>query len=257
MAQIRKPKRPNPQELARREDIFRVYRDLGPARSYNRLIVAIRDRFGEVNKRQLMTWSKEYSWQERLHVHDAEEEKRRALALAEQDALDPNFDQQDALLRAAAKALKRALEATVTVAIKPSELKALVDTAVNAIKLVEMLRSDGAGRKGEGVGNKRMFAVLDALEARMRADAPQPATMIDVTPEAAIPETSAREIASKSAVSPSSSGSAEAGAMVAGGLSSDFDQENWLQPIEIVEATSSRGSPRSAPVERVGYRLSH
>jgi hypothetical protein len=116
MAQIRKPKRPNPQELARREDIFRVYRDLGPARSYNRLIVAIRDRFGEVNKRQLMTWSKEYSWQERLHVHDAEEEKRRALA--ERDELDPNFDQQDALLRAAAKALKRALEATVTVAIK-------------------------------------------------------------------------------------------------------------------------------------------
>jgi len=102
MAQIRKPKKPNPQELARREDIFRVYRDLGPARSYNRLIVAIRDRFGEVNKRQLMTWSKEYSWQERLHVHDAEEEKRRALA--ERDELDPNFDQQDALLRAAAKA---------------------------------------------------------------------------------------------------------------------------------------------------------
>lgn len=59
------------------------------------------------------------------------------------------------------------------------------------------------------------------------------------------------------AVSPSSSGSAEAGAMVAGGLSPDFDQENWLQPIEIFEATSSRGGPRSAPVERVGYRLSH
>jgi hypothetical protein len=228
MAQIRKPKRPNPQELARREDIFRVYRDLGPARSYNRLIVAIRDRFGEVNKRQLMTWSKEYSWQERLHVHDAEEEKRRALALAEQDALDPNFDQQDVLLRAAAKALKRALEATVTVAIKPSELKALVDTAVNAIKLVEMLRSGEAGRKGEGVGNKRMFAVLDALEARIRAGAPQPATMIDVTPEAAVPQTSAREIASKSAVSPSPSGSAEAGAMVAGGLSPDFDQEKLV-----------------------------
>ena len=257
MAQIREPKRPNPQELARREDIFRVYRDLGPARSYNRLTVAIRDRFGEVNKRQLMTWSKEYSWQERLHVHDAEEEKRRALALAEQDALDPNFDQQDALLRAAAKALKRALEATVTVAIKPSELKALVDTAVNAIKLVEMLRSGEAGKKGDGSGNKRMFAVLDALEARLRAGAPQQGAIIDVTPGAAVPETSAREIASKSAVSPSSSGSAEAGAMVAGGLSSDFDQENWLQPIEIVEATSSRGSPRSAPVERVGYRLSH
>jgi hypothetical protein len=59
------------------------------------------------------------------------------------------------------------------------------------------------------------------------------------------------------AVNPSSSGSAEAGAMVAGGLSPDFDQENWLQPIEIVEATSGRGVPRNAPVERVGYRLSH
>jgi hypothetical protein len=180
MAQIRKPKKPNPQELARREDIFRVYRDLGPARSYNRLIAAIRDRFGEVNKRQLMTWSKEYSWQERLHVHDAEEEKRRALA--ERDELDPNFDQQDALLRAAAKALKRALEATVTVAIKPGELKALVDTAINAIKLVEMLRSGDAGKKGDGAGNKRMFAVLDALEARLRG-----AQVIDVTPGAIVP----------------------------------------------------------------------
>jgi hypothetical protein len=66
--------------------------------------------------------------------------------LASPRGFDPNFDQQDALLRAAAKALKRALEATVTVAIKPSELKALVDTAVNAIKLVEMLRSGDAGR---------------------------------------------------------------------------------------------------------------
>src|SRR4029077_19207455 len=91
------------------------------------------------------------------------EEKRRALA--ERDELDPNFDQQDALLRAAAKALKRALEATVTVAIKPGELKALVDTAINAIKLVEMLRSGDAGKKGDGAGNKRMFAVVDALEA--------------------------------------------------------------------------------------------
>ena len=176
----RKRKKPNPQELARREDIFRVYRDLGPARSYDRLIAAIRDKFGAVNKRRLMTWSKEYSWQERLHVHDAEEEKRRALA--ERDELDPNFDQQDALLRAAAKALKRALEATVTVAIKPGELKALVDTAINAIKLVEMLRSGDAGKKGDGAGNKRMFAVLDALEARLRG-----AQVIDVTPGAIVP----------------------------------------------------------------------
>jgi hypothetical protein len=218
----RKSKRPNPQELARREDIFRVYRDLGPARSYNRLIVAIRDKFGEVNKRQLMTWSKEYSWQERLHVHDAEEEKRRALALAEQDALDPNFDQQDALLRAAAKALKRALEATVTVAIKPSELKALVDTAVNAIKLVEMLRSGEARKNGHGSGNKRMFAVLDALEARLRAGAPQQGAIIDVTPGAAVPETSAREIAEQVRCQPQLERSAEAGAVVFPRASSGF-----------------------------------
>ena len=241
MAQIRKPKRPNPQELARREDIFRVYRDLGPARSYNRLIVAIRDRFGEVNKRQLMTWSKEYSWQERLHAHDAEEEKRRSLALSEQDALDPNFDQQDALLRAAAKALKRALEATVTVAIKPSELKALVDTAVNAIKLVEMLRSGEAGKKGDGSGNKRMFAVLDALEARLRAGAPQQGAKIDVTPGAAVPETSAPEIAEQVRCQPQLERSAEVGAMAARGLFPGFDHKDWLQPTDIVEAKASRG----------------
>lgn len=184
------PRKPNPQELARREDIFRVYRDLGPARSYDRLIVAVKDRFGHVYKKQLMAWSKEYSWQERLRVHDLDEEKRRALA--ERDELDgswgANFDQQDALLKAAAKALKRALEATVTVALKPSELKALVDTAVNAIKLVEMLRSGDAGKKSDGSGNKRMFQVLDALEARLRAGVPQvngdaSLQVIDVTPE--------------------------------------------------------------------------
>lgn len=182
------PKKPSPQELARREDIFRVYRDLGPARSYDRLIIAVKDRFGTVNRKNLMAWSKEYSWQERLRVHDLDEEKRRALA--ERDDLDPNFDQQDALLKAAAKALKRALEATVTVALKPSELKALVDTAVNAIKLVEMLRNGDAGKKGDGSGNKRMFAVLDALEARLRASA-----VIDVTPGAVLPASTVHMVA--------------------------------------------------------------
>jgi hypothetical protein len=127
-----------------------------------------------------MASSKEHSWQERLRVHDLGEEKRRALA--ERDVLDPNFDQQDVLLKAAAKALNRALEGTVTIALKPSELKALVDTAVNAIKLVEMLRSGDAGKKGDGAGNKRMFAVLDALEARLRG-----AQVIDVTPGAVVP----------------------------------------------------------------------
>jgi len=35
------PYKVSPELLARREDIFRVYRDMGPTRSYDRLLAAI------------------------------------------------------------------------------------------------------------------------------------------------------------------------------------------------------------------------
>lgn len=174
-------KKPTPVELAKRENVFRVYRDLGPSRSYKRLQVAIKDSYGQIAPRVLNQWSKEHSWQDRLRVHDDEAAKAAAVAAPNPD-YDPNFDVEEALLHSAQIALTRALTANVTVST-PHQQKALIDAAINGLKAVEM-RRQGRRDKGETAGqSKRITGMLEAIEERIRAalaGKPKEGEVIDV-----------------------------------------------------------------------------
>ena len=77
-----------------------------------------------VSRQSLEKWSKMHHWVERVRTHD-----KSIAAAPPQPAelkVDPNFDQVEALLQAANRALTRAMSATPVVT-KPSDVKALVD----------------------------------------------------------------------------------------------------------------------------------
>src|SRR3954471_5235800 len=154
----------DPVQLAKREDIFHLYCNMGPTRNYERLLAAIEVRHESVSKRTLANWSRQHSWQERVAEYDRDLTKG---AQVQAEDLDPNFDQRDALLRAAHLALLRVLQSNPIVRT-PQDAKGLIDAANNAIKLVELLRANDGARKGSSDGKKRMFEVLESIEARIR-----------------------------------------------------------------------------------------
>ena len=154
----------DPVQLVRREDIFRLYRDMGPTRNYDRLLAAIEAKHGKVSSRTLANWSGQHSWQERVAEYDRDLTKGFQV---QAEDLDPNFDRRDTLLKAAHLALLRVLQSNPVVRT-PQDAKALIDAANNAIKLVELLRANDGARKGSSDGKKRMFEVLESIEARIR-----------------------------------------------------------------------------------------
>ena len=165
----------DPVQLARREDIFRLYRDMGPTRNYDRLLTAIEAKHGKVSSRTLANWSGQHSWQERVAEYDRDLTKGFQV---QAEDLDPNFDRRDTLLKAAHLALLRVLQSNPIVRT-PQDAKALIDAANNAIKLVELLRANEVDRQGSGETKKRMFAVLESIEARIREAGRTQPQMID------------------------------------------------------------------------------
>jgi len=153
-------KRPlSPQKLQQREAVFAVYRDMGPARSYERLIEMVRKKHGPVSRRTLVNWAREHSWRARLAEHD----RRFAASPASPDELDPNFDRVEALSRLAYQALQLLLTARVVVRT-PRDYKMMIDAAEKAIMLAEKLKQLGAGGKPaeQAEGTIRKFNALFA-----------------------------------------------------------------------------------------------
>ena len=149
----------SPELLARREDIFRVYRDMGPTRSYDRLLAAIEKKHGSVSKRTLANWSRQHSWQERIAEYDRDLEKGMQ---AQSEQLDPNFDKRDALLKAAHLTMMRVLQACPMVKTA-RDAKALLDAAVTAMKLAEMLGAKQEDPDEVEERRKRMWALIDQI----------------------------------------------------------------------------------------------
>jgi len=187
----------DPVQLVRREDIFRLYRDMGPTRNYDRLLAAIEAKHGKVSSRTLANWSGQHSWQERVAEYDRDLTKGFQ---GQAEDLDPNFDQRDALLRAAHLALLRVLQSNPIVRT-PQDAKALIDAANNAIKLVELLRANDGARKSSSDGKKSMFEVLESIEARIRnAGRAQPQTIDgEAVMVADLPRPALREVKVRSA----------------------------------------------------------
>jgi hypothetical protein len=149
-------------KLEQREAAFARYRDMGPRRSLVALERELKSNHAEiaVSRQSLEKWSKVHHWAERVRAHD----KSLAAASRQQPELkvDPDFDQVDALLQAANRALTRAMSAT-PVLTKPSDVKALVDAAANALKLVETIRSQSVGKVSREDVAKEMARVLDLV----------------------------------------------------------------------------------------------
>ena len=154
------------EQLAKREHIFSVYRDLGPTRSYDRLLAAIAEKHGSVSKRTLANWSRQHSWQERIAEHDSQMEKGLQ---GQTEILDPNFDIVDALLKAAHLTLLRVLRSNPVVKTA-QDAKALVDAAANAMKLAELLRAKEGNPKVNEESRRHMWEVIDRFEAARRAE---------------------------------------------------------------------------------------
>lgn len=158
----RTPRSPAPDQLAKREAIFGLYRDLGPTRSYERLIPMVKPKYGEVSKRTLVYWSGQHNWQARV----AEYDDTLAMGSELQAELDPNFDPIEALARSAHLALQRVL-ASHPIVRTAQDFKALVDSAEKALLCIEKLRALGVGKSNpaelQGVVNRaaRLFAMVE------------------------------------------------------------------------------------------------
>jgi hypothetical protein len=165
------PRKLAPDQLAKREAIFGVYRDMDPPRSYERLMRMVEPKYGKISKRTLVYWSAQHHWQARVADYD----DTLAVGSEVQADLDPNFDAAEALARSAHLALQRAL-ASHPVVRTPQDYKALVDSAEKALLCIEKLRELGVGRSKpaelQGIVNRaaRLFQMVDeATRAKFAA----------------------------------------------------------------------------------------
>lgn len=136
--------------LKQREAAFAIYRDMGTARSLNRLeLVLKRDHPSlAVSRSTLEKWSRQHDWAQRVKAYDeaiAQGNARGTRVTVLAPTPGPDFDQIGALLSAANQALTRAMDAAPVVT-KPSDVKALVNAAANALKLVETIKNQSTGK---------------------------------------------------------------------------------------------------------------
>ena len=157
------------EKLEQREAAFEIYLDMGPRRSLVALERELKCHHPEIAvfRQSLEKWSKMHHWVDR--VRSREEAVAAAPRQQTEVQLDPNFDQVDALLQAANRALTRAMSATPVVT-KPSDVKALVDAAANALKLVETIRKQSVGKVSRAEVAQEMSRVLDLVEQARRHD---------------------------------------------------------------------------------------
>jgi hypothetical protein len=173
----RKPKRGEaandyvlPEEkLKQRELAFALYRNMGKRRSFPALERELKRNHPEiaVSRQSLEKWAKMHQWAHRVTVYD------QAAAAAQPQQVnpdvDPNFDQVASLLGAANQAIMRAMSATPAVT-KPSDVKALVDSAANALKLIETIKTNQTGKVSRQEVANEMTRILDLVEKARRHD---------------------------------------------------------------------------------------
>jgi hypothetical protein len=153
-----------PSHMTEREAAFRIYRDMGVGRTYEKLRVAFAKGHVAVTTRTLANWAKAHDWRKRVDDHDIAIVEMPSTALK----TDPGFDQVDTLLRTAHLALQRVL-ASAPIVMRASDAKALTDAALGALKVVELIKTREAEKAPPGKGRAEMFLVLGMIEARVRA----------------------------------------------------------------------------------------
>jgi hypothetical protein len=157
------------EKLKQRELAFAIYRDMGQRRSFPALERELKRNHTDiaVSRQSLEKWSRMHSWAQRVAVYD-----QAAAAAQPQQAspdVDSNFDPVASLLSAANQAIMRAMSATPAVT-KPSDVKALVDSAANALKLIETIKTNQTGKVSRQEVATEMARILDLVEAARRHD---------------------------------------------------------------------------------------
>jgi hypothetical protein len=157
------------EKLKQRELAFAIYRNMGQRRSFPALERELKRNHPDiaVSRQSLEKWSKAHQWAQRVTVYD----QAAAAAQPQQvrSDVDPNFDQVASLLGAANQAIMRAMSATPAVT-KPSDVKALVDSAANALKLIETIKTNQTGKVSRQEVANEMSRILDLVEAARRHD---------------------------------------------------------------------------------------
>jgi hypothetical protein len=132
-----------------RDKVFEMYRDLGPARSLRRLqeAVALRWPANKVGVATLQRWSKDDRWQGQIDAFEAGMRSAAAANPAPAPAMPISTDGTDdiaSLEAAASQALTMALRTTALQVTRPSDVKALVDTANRALDLASKMKRERA-----------------------------------------------------------------------------------------------------------------
>jgi hypothetical protein len=146
-----------------------LYRDMGPTRNLGALETLLKEKHKEIaaTRPSLERWSRIHDWQARVKAHDQAMAKGRAqgVQMLQPPAvlLDSNFDQVDALLRAANQALTRAMSAAPVVT-RPGDVKALVDAAANALRLIETIKNQSSGKVSREEIAQEIARVLGEVE---------------------------------------------------------------------------------------------
>src|ERR1700730_1513889 len=157
------------EKLKQRELAFTIYRDMGQKRSFPALERELKRNLPEiaVSRQSLEKWSKAHQWAQRVTVYD------QAPAAAQLQRVnpdvDPNFDRVASWRGAPNQAIMRAMSATPAVT-KPSDVKALVDSAANALKLIETIKANQTGKVSRQEIANEMTRILDLVEQARRHD---------------------------------------------------------------------------------------
>ena len=104
-------------KLERREKAFVIYRDLGDARSFPKLVAVLQDKHPELaaSISVIHKWSRMHDWKARCKAHDDAPRSMTRPLQPPPVAYDGTFDQIGALLQAANVALTRAMSAAPAV----------------------------------------------------------------------------------------------------------------------------------------------
>lgn len=158
-------KRPlSPEKLQRREAIFALYRDMGPGRTYERLIDMVRPDYGLVSRRTLVNWSQQHSWRVQIDEHDRD---RATASQAAMEQSSDSGDQHDQLLSSAALALRNVMRSNPLVRTA-HDAKMLVDAAEKAIKLADMLKARRHDSGGAADRRKWEIEVMKEMQKWVR-----------------------------------------------------------------------------------------
>ena len=160
-----------PEKLQQRESVYLIYQEMGMARSINRLERVLREKHPELHvaRPSLEKWSVQHNWATRVKTFDDAIGNDRAARATAMTAVDVEDDPIAALLKLTNQTLARAL-AAAPVVTKPNEVKSLIDSATNALKLAEQIKASQTSKTIAAEIAEDVARVLDLMAAKRRED---------------------------------------------------------------------------------------